>query len=437
MIKYRNNSLYEEAYTMPSSPNGPNRRKFITTVTAAAAPYVITSSALGAADRAPANDRITMGMIGVGGRGSQVHELFLKDSRIQCLAVCDVDTRRCGQAKARVDAKHGNRDCIEYGDFRRLLDRADVDVAVIATPDHWHVPIAVRACRQGKDVYCEKPLSLTIREARAAVTVARRYERVFQVGTQNRSNPAARAGCEFVRNGRLGELRFVEVGTWHASRPCNFPAQPVPAHLDWDMFLGPAPWRPYHAALHRPKGWIPFRDFSGGGTTDVGAHLFDLAQLGLGTEDTYPVEVVPLDPRKNRGRRVEFRYADGRVMYRRTPGNDVKFVGELGTIDMVTCAWVTVSYTQQELALESRGLEKIHGYFNHNHAANFLDCVRTRRKPVADVELGCRAAVICHMGNIAQWLGRPLKWDPAEEEFVGDEEANLWLDRAKREPWTI
>ena len=142
---------------MRSNPNGPNRREFITTVTAAAAPYVITSSALGAADRAPANDRITMGMIGVGGRGSQVHELFLKDSRIQCLAVCDVDTQRCGQAKARVDSKHGNRDCIEYGDFRRLLDRADVDVAVIATPDHWHVPIAVRACRQGKDVYCEKP----------------------------------------------------------------------------------------------------------------------------------------------------------------------------------------------------------------------------------------------------------------------------------------
>ena len=378
-----------------------------------------------------------MAMIGVGGRGSQVHRAFLNDSRTQCLAVCDVDSQRRAQAKQRVDQQHGNTDCAEYGDFRELLDRPDVDVVGIATPDHWHVPIAVWACKRGKDVYCEKPLSLTIREARHAVDVARRYERVFQVGTQNRSNPAARVGCDFVRNGRIGELKYVEVGTWHAAVPCNVPGQPAPKHLDWDMFLGPAPWRPYSAALHRPKGWIPYRDYSGGGTTDVGAHLYDLAQLALGTEDTCPVEITPLDPGENQGRHVAFRYADGRIMYRRTPGNDVKFVGTRGTIHMVTCAWVTVSYTQQELAQEALGLDKIFNYDNHHHVANFLDCSRTRKRPVADVELGCRAAMICHIGNIAQWLGRTLHWDPAKEEFVGDHQANLWLDRAKREPWNL
>ena len=421
---------------MPLRPGDPTRREFLgRAVAAAAAPYVITSSALGTAERPPASDRITMAMIGVGGRGSQVHRAFLDDPRTQCLAVCDVDARRRAQAKIRVDQKNGNKDCAEYGDFRELLDRPDIDVVGIATPDHWHVPIAIWACKQGKDVYCEKPLSLTIREARAAVNAARRYQRVFQVGTQNRSNPAARVGCDFVRNGRIGELRYVEVGTWAASRPCNFPAEPVPKHLDWDMFLGPAPWRPYSSALHRPKGWIPYRDYSGGGTTDVGAHLFDLAQLALGTENTCPVEVTPLDPSRNQGRRVALRYADGRIMYRRTPGNDVKFVGTRGTINMVTCAWVTVSYTQKELVREALGLDKIHSYDNNNHAADFLDCVRTRQKPVADVELGCRAATICHIGNIAQWLGRPLEWDPAKEEFVGDDQANLWLDRAKREPW--
>lgn len=264
---------------------------------------------------------------------------------------------------------------------------------------------------------------------------ARRYERVFQVGTQNRSNPAALLGCAMVREGRLGGFRYIEVGTWGISRPCNFPGEPVPPHVDWEMFLGPAPWRPFHHVLQRGKGWIPYRDYSGGGTTDVGAHLFDLAQLALGIEDSGPVEVWPLDPKKNGGREVAFRYAGGQMMYRRTPGNDVKFVGTRGSIHMVTCAWVTVSYEPKEL--ETRAQDKTLSYHNNNHAANFLDCVRSREKPAADVELGCRAATICHIGNIAQWLGRPLRWDPDKEEFPGDEEANRWLTRAKREPWNV
>ena len=273
---------------------------------------------------------------------------------------------------------------------------------------------------------------------RAWYGAARRYERVFQVGTQNRSNPAARLGCELVRRGGLGDLRFVEVATGPTPVPCHLATEPVPDALDWDMWLGPVPYRPYHSGLIKGRGWNRYREFSGGGVTDAGAHHFDLAQWALGTEDTYPVEVSPLDPAKHGGRRVAYRYPDGRMMYRRTPGDDIKFVGSRGTIHMVTCAWVRVSYEPKKLAMPIIGPAKTHlRRADDNHVANFLDCVRTRRKPVADVELGCRAVIICHIGNIAQWLGRPLKWDPAKEEFVGDEEANLWLARAKREPWSV
>ena len=422
---------------MQSRPGNPTRREFLCKVAgAAAAPYVITSSALGTAERPPASERITMGIIGPGSRGRNVLGAFLADPRSQFLAACDVDFQRCAHAKEMIDQKHQNGDCAEYRDFRELLERADVDAVVIATQDFWHVPMAVLACKHGKDVYCEKPLSLTIREARAAVTAARRYERVFQVGTQNRSNANARFGCELVRNGRLGSVRFIEVGTWATPTPCHLGAEPVPDVLDWELWLGPVPYRPYHGGLIKGRGWNQYREFSGGGVTDVGAHLFDLAQWALGTEDTMPVEVWPLDPAKHQGRRIAYCYADGTIMYRRTPGNDVKFVGTRGSIDMVTCAWVNVSFTPKELAHETIGPNEVHLRKSENHMANFLDCVRSREKPAADVELGCRAAIICHIGNIAQWLGRPLKWDPAKEEFVGDDDANLWLARANREPWS-
>ena len=406
--------------------------------TLVAAPYVITSTALGAEGRPPASERITMCMIGIGSRGRKVLSAFLSDSRIQCLAVCDVDSRRRAQAKNMADQKNRNKDCAEYGDFRELLDRVDIDAAATATPDFWHVPIAVRACKQGKDVYCEKPLSLTIREARAAVTAARRYGRVFQVGTQNRSNPAARFGCEMVRNGGLGDLRFAEVATGPTPPVfCHLPAEPVPGALDWDMWLGPVPYRPYHRGIMEGRGWNHYREFSGGGVTDAGAHHFDLAQWALGTEDTYPVEVTPLDPAKNDGREVAFRYADGRMMYRRTPGDNIKFVGTRGTIRMLVCAWVKVSYAPKELSREFVASREKYSSSHNNHVVNFLDCVRSRKKPAADVELGCRAVTICHIGNIAQWLGRPLKWDPAKEEFIGDDEANRMCSRAYRQPWRL
>jgi len=413
------------------------RRGFLGKTAAAslALPMVVPGSALGLEDRPAASERITMGIIGCGSRGRRVLDAFLADSRSQFLAACDVDSRRCAKAKETIDTKLHNTDCVEYVDFRELLPRSDIDAVMIATQDFWHVPMSILACKHGKDVYCEKPLSLTIRESRAVVTVARRYQRVFQVGTQNRSHAAARFGCELVRNGHLGDMQYVEVGTQAIPIPCDLGAEPIPDFLNWDLWLGPVPYRPYHSGMIAGRGWNRYSEFSGGGVTDAGAHFFDLAQWALGKEDTMPVEVRPLDPEKHHGRRVEYRYADGTIMYRHTPGNYIKFVGTQGSIDMVTCAWVRLAFNPKELAEKTIGPNEVHLRHSENHMANFLDCVLSREKPAADVETGCRAAIICHIGNIAQWLDRPLKWDPENERFVGAEEANRWLDRAKREPW--
>jgi hypothetical protein len=235
----------------------------------------------------------------------------------------------------------------------------------------------------------------------------------------------------------LGELRYIEVGTWDIARACSLPAEPVPSHVDWEMFLGPAPWRPFHREIQRPKGWIRFFDYSGGGVTDCGAHFYDLAQWSLGTEDTGPVEITPLDPRKDGGRFVCYRYANGATMYR-TNGNHMRLVGSEGTIDLDVCAWAAIKKAEPAKLAQATILpEEEHLGQSTHHYANFIECVRTRQKPAADVELGCRAATICHIGNIAEWLRRPLRWEPQKEEFVGDSEANRWLDRAKREPWRI
>ena len=378
-----------------------------------------------------------MGIIGVGAQGSRNLRSFLGIDEVQMVAVCDVDRRRLAKAALTVNGRYGNKDCASYTDFREVMARRDIDAVAIATQDHWHVPQAVRACKAGKDVYCQKPLSLTVKEARAAVVAARRHNRVFQVGTQNRSNAQARHGCELVRNGRLGKLRHIEVATWRTSAPCNLPAQSVPSHLDWDMWLGPAPWRPYHQKLHASRGWMPYRDHSGGGVTDFGAHFFDLAQWALGAENSGPAEITPRDPHKHNGRRVAYRYADGTVMYRRIGGNYIEFVGSEGRIRMDVCAWVRVKITPEELGREPIRAVGIQLYESKDHFRNFVDCIRTRGQPAADVEAGCRAATICHIGNIAQWMERPLKWNPEKELFVGDATANRWLDRARRAPWSI
>jgi predicted dehydrogenase len=352
---------------------------------------------------------------------------------VRSAAVCDVDRNLLDGAKAFVDEQYGDRDCKAYVDFREILARDDIDAVVIATPEHWHGVQAVAACRAGKDVYCEKPLALTVREARAIATAARRYGRVVQTGSQSRSMEQLRFACEVVRSGRIGIVQTVYAGCGGPSRAMSHPAEPVPEYLDWDLWVGPAPWQPFSSTIH-PRQWLEHRDFGGGGMTDWGAHHFDLAQWGLGMDHTGPVEVFPPGHDGHKG--VSFRYATGTVLVH--GGDGVTFEGPSGK---VWCNGLSAKtrFEPEELGRDPRlpTQRATTNTGNQGHVQNFLDCVRSRAKPNADAEIGCRSVIVCHLGNIGYWLNRPLKWSPEKEEFLGDDEANKWLSRPLREPWSL
>ena len=404
-------------------------------------PSFVPGSALGLARTAP-SERITLGFIGLGWKGFEgcwgsLLQTFIADRSCQVLAVCDVDRRYVQRAKNFVDQTYENQDCATFRDFRDLIVRPDLDAVVIATPDHWHAVQTIWACREGKDVFCEKPLSLTVREARAMVDAGRRYRRVVQTGSQSRSNGRVRFGCEVVRQGRIGEVREVHVTCGPPSVPCTLPGEPVPDYLDWDLWLGPAPWRPYHSRIH-PVQFRAWFDYSGGGMTDWGAHHFDIAQWGLGMDHSGPVEITPPDGQTQQ--RLTLKYANGVTVHH--TGYDVNqgvtFIGSQGRVNLMAVSG-RAKFEPAELGYECRDLEtqSTDLLANKGHYENFLDCVRTRREPTADVEIGCRTVTVCHLANIAHALKRPLRWDPVKEEFPGDAEANRCLRRAYREPWQI
>jgi len=409
-------------------------------------PRLIASSALGRDGRAPASERVVMGHIGMGWFGVVDLKIFLGSPQVQNVAVCDVDAAKREAAKAIVDSHYGNGDCAAYRDFRDMLERDDIDAVSIATPDHWHAIPTIWAAKRGKDVHIEKPLSLTIREGRAMVEAVRRYGRVCQTGSEARSIAACRFACELVRNGRIGKVTEVYIGpsVGGPSSPEVLPAEPVPPGLDWDMWLGPAPWRAYNRAYH-PVSWRAFRDFSGGGMTDWGAHHFDLAQWALGMDHTGPVEIFPPDGKDHKW--LTFRYANGVVMYHITSAEQVqrmKLIGEHGVTIVGTEGRVGVSYGRFHgtepawLAREPIASSELHLHQcppGGHEVGDFITSVRTRSRPGADVEIGHRTVTVAHLGNIAHWLGRPLRWDPAKEEFPGDEEANRMLVRSMRPPW--
>ncbi len=418
-----------------------HRRQFLklTTAAAFASPLILPAAATKSA-----NDTITIGCIGTGTQGRGLMENFLRQPNTRVVAVCDVDTTRREHHQKIVNdfynsqGKHEAKDCAAYKDFHELLARKDIDAVVIATPDHWHAFIAIAACKAGKDIYCEKPLSLTIHEARAMVKAARKYDRVFQTGSMQRSMKEFRQACELVRNGKIGKIKQVIVDVGPPSTPCDLPEEPMEAGLNWDMWLGPAPVRPYNSVLS-PRGvhthfpsWRNYREYSGGMMTDWGAHHFDIAQWGLGMDDSGPVEIIPPeDPKATKG--LRYIYANGvEVLHGESGG--VLFIGTDGKILVNRGKLET---TPKELTEVKFGSGDILLYNSYNHPKDFLDCMRSRKRPICDVEIGCRSVTVCHLGNLAYWNHRRLKWDPAKEQFVGDKEANQWLDRPKRGPWKV
>ena len=419
-----------------------SRRAFLAKASATVAvPTIIPATALGLGGRPAPSARLAIAGIGVGGNGGGHLSRYLGSPETQVVAVCEIDSERREAARQKADAKYAEdmnkgscKGCAAYGDFRELIARDDIDAVWISTPDHWHALIAIAAMREGKDVYCEKPLSLTIHEAREMAKTARRYDRVFQTGSQQRSSFRFWRACELVRNGRIGKLISCHVNVGGPSTDCYLPAQPVPEGLDWNMWLGPAPWRPYNKGLH-PASWRGYRDYSGGGMTDWGAHHFDICQWALGMDNSGPVEIIPPDDKDVKW--LTYRYANGVLVHRggyTGPGSGITFKGTDGMIEVSRSHLLS---EPKRILDEPIAPGEVRLYHSNNHAGDWLNCIKTRERPICDVEIGCRSVTVCHLGNIAYWLKRPLRWNPQTERFDGDREADRWLDRPKRAPWVI
>ena len=433
---------------MNTSPHLSRRNFLKSTAFVAAVPTLLPSSVWGA-ETAPSN-RITLGFIGVGTQGRGLLGGFLRKAETQVLAICDVDTTRREYNAKTVDDRYSKQNaatykaCTQYKDFRELLARQDIDAVVIATPDHWHAIPVIAAANAKKDIYCEKPLSLTIAEARAMAQAIRKNERVFQTGSMQRSSREFKKACELVRNGRIGKIKEIYISIGGPSKWCDLPEEPMEPGLDWDFWLGPAPKRPYNSVLsprrdpqktvhqHFPN-WRNYREYSGGMMTDWGAHHFDIAQWGLGMDESGPVEIIP--PDGGDVKRLTYKYANGVTMYHgglEGYGYGVVFVGENGKVCVDRGRFKAEPESIEEQPITDK---EIRLYSSNDHLQDFLNCTRSRKRPICDVEVGCRSVTVCHLGNLAYWNKRKLKWDPAAEQFVGDAEANTWLQRERRAPW--
>jgi predicted dehydrogenase len=445
-------------------PHQPTRRQFLG-VAALGAPLILSPGALGD-DRKPApSKRITLGVIGTGNQGLNDIRGFLGDQRVQIVAVCDVNkespgywdggvagrepARRLIEKHYATQKKSGTyKGCEAYNDFRDLLKRDDIDAVVICTPDHWHAIPVVEACRAKKDIYCQKPLSLTVVEGRVMSDAVKKHQRIFQTGSQQRSDRHFRHACELVRNGKIGKLHTVRCGlpggrTDYGKTGDRKKPEPVPGGFDYETWLGPAPKKPYAPArCHVNFRWI--YDYSGGQVTDWGGHHPDCAQWGMGTEHTGPIEIrnaraaFPPDVLWDTATEFYFEaiYQSGvKLIVSNKEKRGVKWEGSDG--------WVWVNRggrdaNPKSLLEEKIGEKEIHLYKSDNHYRNFIDCVISRKETIAPVEVAHRSITICHLGNIAMRLGRKsLKWDPVKEEIQDDNDAAKMLSRPYRAPWKL
>jgi predicted dehydrogenase len=412
--------------------------------TALAAPSLIAARAIGRAGEVAASERITLGCIGLGGQGMANMSAFLRYPDARVVAVCDVDRRNLDRAVRELQNRQGDTaGCLITKDFRQVIDRRDIDAVMISTPDHWHAPMSIMAARTGKDVICEKP-TLTVAEGRLLCEVVQRYGTVYQTATEDRSVVQYHRLAELVRNGRIGKLHTIHVGLPAGpGGPGNPAPQPVPPELDWDLWLGPAPWAPYCAdRLHFNFRWIS--DYSGGMLTDWGMHLLDTAQWGNDTEHTGPVEVEGLGQYFAGGLyntahhfELTYRYANGVTLYVKSTGPSIRFEGSDGWVG--NQGWRAPVQASSPAILESViGPEETHLYTcPQGEHRNFLDCVKSRKDPYFPAEIAQRCNTICHIGNIAMTLGGKLRWDPDHERFPDNPTANRLLSRAAREPWTV
>jgi predicted dehydrogenase len=451
-----------------------NRREFLKSLgaealCAAGFPYVVPSSALGAAGTVPPSERVAMGFIGVGSMGGGHLRTFMGYDDVQVVAVCDLREMFRQRAVERVRQKYGGKGCKAYRDFRELLARDDIDAVTVVTPDHWHGLIGIEAARNRKDMYYEKPLAMSIAEGKAVREAVNRYGVVFQFGTQQRSDEKFRFACELARNEKIGKLHTIMVGS-HPSTTCpNQPSQPTPAkdEFDYDTWLGPAPWAPYtyERCASRAMGtlgiWTHIHDYSLGGLGGAwGIHPVDIAQWANGTDDTGPVEiqgsgVIPADGLADTPVEweVEHVYANGVKMIHANTKTALKRAKQfslrngLGILFLGTEGWVLVGRgfldaEPKSLLTATIGPDEIHLSRSNNHRRNFIECVKSKRQTICPVGTAVRSDTICHLDDIAIRLGRSplrrkLKWNPEREQFINDETANRMLTRPMRSPWRL
>jgi predicted dehydrogenase len=415
-----------------------NRRRFLATTAAAASalaiPAFVPARVFGA------NERINTGHIGLGGQGNGNLGKFIN----QAVALCDVDSERLAKAMKRTEG--AGRKCEGYGDYRKLLERSDVDAVVISTPDHWHALPTIHACQAGKDVYCEKPLTLTILEGRRMVEAARENKRIVQTGSQQRSASNFRLACELVRNGKIGKLKQVLVGIPGPNHPGEpGPDSSPPPELDYNMWLGPAKLRPYNEKrVH--YNFRFFWDYSGGQMTNWGAHHIDIGQWGLGMDNSGPTRVwgeATFHDKKwhevTETCRLHYEYPDGVEMIVGQKQSDVPggttFIGSDGQIHVNRGQ---LSGKPEGIIEDTLGPDATRLYVSGNHHENFLDCIKSRKLPICDVEIGHRTATVCHLGNIvARTGGEEIRWDPEKEVLEGSDAAKALYHYKYRAPWSL
>lgn len=423
------------------------RRHFLKTGVVASAPMILSSRLFG--QNAPSK-QIGVGFVGVGNIAQGHMDTLLGFPEVRIRAVSDVDRTHRELAQAKVNTGYANRDCAGYNDFREMLARPDIDAVWVCTPDHWHALAAIEAIRRGKDVYVEKPLTLTITEGRELVNALRRHQRVGQTGTQQRSTKRFHDTAEFIRNDGLGKLERIDVlipannkytrGTW---KP-----ESVPEGLDWNLWLGPAPYVPYNRqACHYNFRFV--LDYAAGQVTNWGAHYIDIAQWALGMDDSGPVEVegkgeFPTTGLFSTATKVDFtcKYANGVTLrchtrYDGVSDGNVRFFGEKGWVDVSRSANHASDPALLKEITAQAGKGKVKLPVSTNHHDNFLQAIQTRTKPISDLEIGHRTTTVCNLGNIAMQLGRKVRWDPARESFIDDAIADRMRHRSMRGPWGL
>ena len=423
------------------------RRDFIKASAVVASFFIVPRHVLGGKGYMPPSDKINLGFIGCGRQSGGLRNRFLGTSQAQIVAASDVykvkqqhfvdATNKWYAEKAGKDAYTS---AVGIEDFRELLSRKDIDAVVIASPDHWHAAMAVKAAEAGKDIYCEKPLALTVREGRAMVNATRKHNRVFQTGSMQRSAKEFRQAVQLVRSGAIGEVKKVYVNVGGPPKIWDLEEETLPDGLNWDLWMGPNTGRlfnnvlaPDMQATFWPK-WRDYRDFGGGGMTDWGAHMFDIAQWGLGMDQSGPSEIVYSEP----GKGLIYKYANGVEVVHR-PVQDSKqhchFVGTDGEVWVARGEIRTMPDASLKDKIFSDGVQGV--YISDNHYTDFLEAIRTRKPPICDVETGHRTSSVCNLGNIAYQLGRSLKWNPVKEEIEKDKDAAKLLGREMRKEWRV